>query len=433
MINTIEHSTSANSLGNRSTIRMQESGDKTRLRFLVTGATGFIGAHLCKRLLDDGHIVFALVRDKTKAGKVLPSHQGLRLIEGDLSIFSKEDVVLPRCDVVVHLAAVITAKNSQEYHKTNCNAVRDMISCLDRQSWKPLLYLFASSLAAAGPCSLSAPLTETCKPSPIDPYGKAKAEAEILVREASFPTTSFRPPIVLGSGDPNFLTVFRMAKFRIGARIGNQKLSWIDVRDLIEAIILMIQDGTQKTNTSQNKNHNKNKTKNTDNNLNEREQLKQSGTKQDEDNEGTEEDNTLIIKHEKNEKGREDSDDNDKDNEDKNLTQSSVVDTKHKLYFVSAETDIDTKTLWKELSIVFGHYILVFPIPKWIIFLLMLFLTVVAWLVPCVNNQLDYKQYKQVTASAFLCSSKKFQRELGWKPRYALRDSLAAADRKSVV
>ena len=42
------------------------------MRIFVTGATGFIGAHLCRALVGGGHQIVALVRDPKKAASELP-------------------------------------------------------------------------------------------------------------------------------------------------------------------------------------------------------------------------------------------------------------------------------------------------------------------------------------------------------------------------
>lgn len=79
------------------------------MRFLVTGATGFIGTHLCHRLVADGHQVVALVRTPGKAHR-LPA-EGVEVLHGDLSLFQDGALELQPCDVVIHLAAVIAGKD----------------------------------------------------------------------------------------------------------------------------------------------------------------------------------------------------------------------------------------------------------------------------------------------------------------------------------
>ena len=181
------------------------------MRFFITGATGFIGHHLCHALCQAGHDVTALVRSPEKA-KSLPA--SARLHRGDLSIFRQPNTVLDEVDVVVHLAGVVGADSPDQYDEINHRAVKDLLACIARQSWNPRRLLFASSLAAAGPSFRTEPWTEADPLAPIDPYGTAKMRAEIAVAAAPYPTTTFRPCIVLGPDDPATLTLFRAAQRR---------------------------------------------------------------------------------------------------------------------------------------------------------------------------------------------------------------------------
>ncbi|RME44912.1 MAG: NAD-dependent epimerase/dehydratase family protein, partial [Caldilineae bacterium] len=69
---------------------------------LVTGATGFIGRHLLKRLLQTGGHVKALTR---RAGRPLMHHARLQWVYGDITDPSSLNDVLKGVDVVYHLAA----------------------------------------------------------------------------------------------------------------------------------------------------------------------------------------------------------------------------------------------------------------------------------------------------------------------------------------
>jgi nucleoside-diphosphate-sugar epimerase len=187
--------------------------------------------------------VVALVRNPKKAAKELP--QGVETFEGDLSVFDRADLVLPKCDIVIHLAGVVAAKTVAEYDAINFEAVKSLVNALERQSWKPRRLLFASSLAAAGPTSSRVPMTEHDPAGPVEPYGRAKLKAEqFLINEAPFPTTSFRPSIVFGPRDTATLSFFKMAKAGIGFRVAGQPqgLSYIDIDDAVAGIMAMMDD-----------------------------------------------------------------------------------------------------------------------------------------------------------------------------------------------
>lgn len=316
------------------------------MRILVTGATGFIGRHLCRRLAERGDQVLALARSKRKAATLAALAPAVEVLEGDLSLFADPDVQLPPCDVVIHLAGVVAAGDPSEYEAINYGAVKDLVGCLSRQSWKPARLLFASSLAAGGPTARATPLTELDPPRPIDPYGDAKARAEALVREAPFPTTAFRPSIVLGPGDDASLTLFRAARAGVGFRVAGspQELSFVDVRDLVEAIVLMADDARPGS----------------------------------------------------------------------------------RCYYASHPSPTDVRALWRELSAAVGRKVLVVPVPAWALYVAMRVASAGAALFRF-KNQLDAKQYRQMVAPAFVCSSERLREDLGWEPKHNLSDCVAHA------
>ncbi len=214
------------------------------MRVLLTGATGFIGGHLARRLVAAGHTVVALVRDAAKASALPP--RGVEILSGDLSIFGRPDQILPECDLVIHLAGVVNAQSEDAYDAINFRAVQSLVRCVARQAWKPRRFLFASSLAAAGPTTLGVRMTEGDACRPRDAYGQAKLDAEQFLRDAPFPVTSFRPSVVFGPKDPATLTFFRMAARGFGFRISGppQGFSFVDIDDLVSAIVAMADDTT---------------------------------------------------------------------------------------------------------------------------------------------------------------------------------------------
>jgi nucleoside-diphosphate-sugar epimerase len=195
-----------------------------------------------RRLVHDGHQVVALVREPAKATGFPTTH--VELVVGDLSIFEDDRTVLPRCDTVVHLAGVVAAEDVADYHAVNFVAVKHLVACLERQSWRPRRFLFASSLAAAGQSPSGVHKSETDPCEPIEPYGRSKLEAEQFLKAAPFPTTTFRPAVVFGAGDPATVTLFRMAKRGIGFRTAGPAapISFVDVEDLVDAIVRMLDD-----------------------------------------------------------------------------------------------------------------------------------------------------------------------------------------------
>lgn len=213
------------------------------MNFFVTGATGFIGKHLCHELLRQGHHVVALVRNPKKLAGF--SLKNLEILAGDLECFLDPNFAIPACDQVIHLAGTVTATKQSDYEKNNFIAVKNLIACLKRQNWQPQRFLFASSLAACGPSREKSALTESDKPQPIDAYGQAKLNAEkFLLEQKDFPVTVFRPCTVIGPLDKNVFNLYKLAKHGLGFKVSglNQKLSFIAVSDLVNAILKLTQD-----------------------------------------------------------------------------------------------------------------------------------------------------------------------------------------------
>lgn len=203
----------------------------------LTGATGFIGSHVCRRLVAEGHEVVALVRNPAKTGGLPQS--GVNFLRGDLTIFKQPDTVIPRCDVVIHLAATIFVNRVEDYDIIDHQAVRDLVACIMRQGWQPKRFLFASSIAAGGPTSPGVPKDEDATPCPNEPYGLAKWRAEQFLQTAPFPVTSFRPGVVYGPGDTAQVALFQMAKRGLGLRIAgiDSQFSFVYIDDLVDAIV----------------------------------------------------------------------------------------------------------------------------------------------------------------------------------------------------
>jgi nucleoside-diphosphate-sugar epimerase len=213
------------------------------MKVFLTGATGFIGQHLCEALAREGHQIIALVRSPEKAKRL--HQENVELLMGNLSDLKKNDFAIPACDLVIHLAGLVAAKRSVQYYRTNFDATANLVRCLERQSWRPKRLIFCSSLAAAGPSWGHHALSEKDESHPVDDYGRSKRMAEdFLLGQKTFPVTIVRPPIVIGPHDDNVLNLFKIAKKGLGIlpRGNDQLLSFISVDDLVTAFVLILND-----------------------------------------------------------------------------------------------------------------------------------------------------------------------------------------------
>jgi UDP-glucuronate 4-epimerase len=161
-------------------------------RVLVTGAAGFIGSNVCKRLVDEGHLVIGvdnfddfydpqLKRDNIKD---LLNHSRFRIIEGDIrdEAFVNEVFTLGNLDLVIHLAARAGVRPSIEqpalYYDVNVNGTLVLLEAMKKNNVTNML--FASSSSVYGN-NKKTPFAETDNvDNPISPYAASKKAGELL-------------------------------------------------------------------------------------------------------------------------------------------------------------------------------------------------------------------------------------------------------------
>jgi UDP-N-acetylglucosamine/UDP-N-acetyl-alpha-D-glucosaminouronate 4-epimerase len=177
------------------------------MRWLVTGAAGFIGSHLCRRLIADGEDVVGL--DDLSDGKLenLADLPEVRFVEADLRDEATVSDVTSGCDVVLHQGAMRSVPRSiAEPAKTTDVNVRGTLNVLLSAREHGARVVFASSSSVYGDRD-TFPLREDMAPLPRSPYAASKLAGEAYCRTwwLSFgvPTLSLRYFNVYGPGqDP---------------------------------------------------------------------------------------------------------------------------------------------------------------------------------------------------------------------------------------
>lgn len=179
-------------------------------RALLTGATGFLGGHVARALLDEGWEVRALSRsDPTRAP--LLAGLPLEVVSGDLSDRTDLEAAVSGCGAIVHVAGVVKARSLRDYRNGNVEATRRLAEAATRGA-PDAHFVLISSQAAAGPSRNGSPVRPSDPPHPVSWYGASKREGEeALHRSWTGSAVVLRPGVIYGPGDRGLLTYFRLA------------------------------------------------------------------------------------------------------------------------------------------------------------------------------------------------------------------------------
>lgn len=178
---------------------------------LVTGATGFIGEHVARVLVEAGHEVRCLVRSTSNSGAL--SALGVRLVQGDLSDPASLAPAIEGVAAIHHLASLLKVPWKPEFRSVNIGGTEALARAAAERETPPVLVV-VSSLAAAGPAIGDRPRNEEDPPLPVSRYGRMKLDSERAAAKfaARAPITIVRPPMVIGEGDRWGLALFKTAE-----------------------------------------------------------------------------------------------------------------------------------------------------------------------------------------------------------------------------
>lgn len=214
---------------------------------LVTGATGFVGGAVLRRMLADGR--YSVVAAIRAGGSGLPA--GMRVVEVPcLASDTDWSAGLEAGGTVVHCAARAHVMNDQEadslsvYRQVNVAGTL----ALARQAAEAGVrrFVFISSIKVNGERTMPGrPFRAVDAPAPDDAYGVSKWEAEQgllgLARETGMEVTVIRPPLVYGpSVKGNFATMLRWVARGVPLPLGavrHNRRSLVGLDNLVDLIV----------------------------------------------------------------------------------------------------------------------------------------------------------------------------------------------------
>lgn len=216
---------------------------------LVTGATGFVGAALCRALLQDGYRVRAAVR----ASEGLARAGAAEVVAvGDIGADTDWTPALRGVDSVIHLAARThvlreTSRDSlEQYRRINLYGTEQLARAAVAAQVRRLVFM--SSIKVNGERTSGRGFTELDPPHPEDAYGISKWEAEQAIwrvtRGTGTEAVVLRPPLIYGPGvKGNFLRLLNATERGWPlplASIHNQR-SMVFLGNLVDAVLACVQ------------------------------------------------------------------------------------------------------------------------------------------------------------------------------------------------
>jgi 2-alkyl-3-oxoalkanoate reductase len=217
-------------------------------RFLITGATGFIGGNVAQACAARGWNIHAIARPSSDITAL--KSLGARIHTGDMT----DDAVLKQAveevDGVIHCAAKVGDWGPvEEYRKINVEGLRLLLEACKGRSLVRFMHLSSLGVYAARH-HYGTDETEPLPQRHADGYTQSKVEAEQLAfryqREAGVPVVVLRPGFVYGPGDrtvmPRLIENLRKQTVRYPGARGQRALNTIYVKNLVEAVFLAIEN-----------------------------------------------------------------------------------------------------------------------------------------------------------------------------------------------
>jgi len=208
-------------------------------QILVTGASGFTGTHLVKKMKERGYAVRALVRPGKDVSHL--ESWGVEIVRGDVT---QKETLIPAVrgvETVYHLAAVYRQEGipKKKFWEVNVEGTRNLLEVSAEAKVKRFVH--CSTVGVQGEIK-HPPATEEAPYHPEDHYQASKMEGEkwalSYYQQGKLPVVVFRPVGIYGPGDMRFLKLFRnVRKPMIGSGKVLYHLTYID--DLVEGIRLV--------------------------------------------------------------------------------------------------------------------------------------------------------------------------------------------------
>lgn len=216
------------------------------MRFLLTGATGFLGHHAWTALRDAGHETSVLTRDPKRAAKLLP---GARLWEWNGTVGLPPEGAFENVDVIVNLIGESIARRwthdaKRRFRDSRVLPTRSMIERLTGMPTRPRALISIVGSGYYGDRGAEV-LTENAAPGTgfLAKLCQEWEQAALSAVPLGIRTVVLRSGVVLARDGGMFKTILRPFRLGVGGRLGSGKqyFPWVHVDDWV-GILLHVAD-----------------------------------------------------------------------------------------------------------------------------------------------------------------------------------------------
>ena len=212
------------------------------MKTFITGATGFIGSHLIKRMAQTEHEVICLVRKTSNVSHL--EELGVSMITGDVTDKNSLLQGMRGCQWVINLANIYTfwEPDKQVYTDVNVEGTRKVMECALELGVSKVVHVSTGGIYGK---PADCPFCEDSAVGPVrfSEYFRTKYQGDLIAWELhqkkGLPLVMVYPAAVLGPGDPKPSGQYiKDVMFgRLPARVLEDSiLTWVHVRDVAEVI-----------------------------------------------------------------------------------------------------------------------------------------------------------------------------------------------------
>lgn len=217
------------------------------MKYFVTGATGFVGGALVKKLREAGHEVHASIRSPEKAKEL--QALGVKLFKGDVTDKESMREAMSGVDGVYHVAGwyKVGTKDKSDGVNVNINGTRNVLELM--QELKIPKGVYTSTLAINSDTKGKlVDETYEFKGEHISEYDRTKAEAHKIADEfikQGLPLVIVQPGLIYGPGDTSSVRInlLDLLKGRLPALPSQTAYCWAHVDDIVTGHTLAMEKG----------------------------------------------------------------------------------------------------------------------------------------------------------------------------------------------